>query len=465
LPTSSGSANVFVGYNVASIGMNSNSTGNVVLNSNYYGIAPKYSTIIGYKAFEGGSQYAENLTAIGQNSCASFSAAAKGTTTCIGNGSAKSFGAQDPSNGVVEPTKNFGWEQDPYDHLFIGGKPNANFPGRSVLEIHNIPISNLNKAYPKNVTPTVVLNSHLVVRGNLFVPNSVNGQVGAFTYVPVQSVKSDTEKGKAECKKCAFRRRGWRAKDCSAWWKIILGAILMAGAIVGAIFTGGATLATIPSILVGLGIGGSWVGGGALLGNGIGDLFSGDKWDRVIDQDSVTGLAIAYSEATKQNVSSPCSVSYAPYFNGTVYIKDGSTLKSINQKFCPNVLRTSDIRLKENISENTFAISKILQVNPYYFTYKNEAANKLHVGVMAQDLEKYFISAVSADMNGYKNIRWDEMFFATINSVKSLDDSVNKLNSEIVVMESDISDIKTQHKTIKERIRTIDSRIKKLENN
>ena len=84
---------------------------------------------------------------------------------------------------------------------------------------------------------------------------------------------------------------------------------------------------------------------------------------------------------------------------------------------------------------------------------------------MAQDLEKYFISAVSADLNGYKNIRWDEMFFATINSVKSLDDSVNKLNSEIVIMESDISNIKDQHKTIKDRIRSIDARVKHLENN
>ncbi len=194
LPTSSGSANVLVGYNVGSIGMNASSTGNVILNSSYYGISPKYSTIIGYKAFEGGSQYAQNLTAIGQNSCVSFSNAAKGSKTCIGNESAKNYGAENA-------TKDFGWEEDPYDHLFIGGKPNANFPGRSILEIHNIPISNKNTAYPKNITPTVVLNSHLVVRGNLYVPNSVNGQIGAFSYLPVQSAKSDTEKGKAECKR------------------------------------------------------------------------------------------------------------------------------------------------------------------------------------------------------------------------------------------------------------------------
>ena len=127
-------------------------------------------------------------------------------------------------------------------------------------------------------------------------------------------------------------------------------------------------------------------------------------------------------------------------------------------------IETSDIRLKDNISENHDALAKILQVHPYYYTYKDDAAKKTQVGVMAQDLEKYFVTAVSADLNGYKNIRLDDMFFATINSVKSLDDSVDKLNSEIVIMESDISNITKDHKSINDRIKNIDARIKKLEN-
>lgn len=445
LPTSSGTANVLLGYNVGSVGMKENSLGNVILNSPYFGEAPKLNTIIGPRSYDGGASNAENLTAIGYNSCASFSSAAKGTTTCIGYQSAHNYGTQDT-------TKNFDWGTDAYDHMFIGGKPNGSFPGRSILEIHNIPYENNNKAYPKNIGPTVVLNSNLVVRGNMYIPNSISGEVGAFTYVPIQSVKSDTEKGKDECKRCFLRRRGWRSKDCSSWWKILLGIVLMAGAIVGAIFTGGATLAIIPEILVGLGIGASWVGGGALLGSGISGLFGGSGWYRMKDQATIIGLGVAYENSYKykSGIKFECSKNSAPYFT---------------KNYCPNVLRTSDLRLKENITPSTVALSKILQVTPYHYTYKTDKAAVPQVGVIAQDLEKYLPSAVSADLNGYKQIRWDEMFYATINSVKSLDDSVNKLNSEIIVMESDVEAIAKDQKAIKARIKDVDKKIKKLENN
>ena len=147
--------------------------------------------------------------------------------------------------------------------------------------------------------------------------------------------------------------------------------------------------------------------------------------------------------------SNHCSSNYAPYFTAA---------------YCPKVLKTSDLRLKENITTNSVALSKILQVNPYYYTYKADANKTQQVGVMAQDLEKYFINSVSTGADGYKSIRWDEMFFATINSIKSLDDSVNKLDAEIIVMESDVDTVKKDQKSIKKRIKDIDERITKLEN-
>ena len=80
-------------------------------------------------------------------------------------------------------------------------------------------------------------------------------------------------------------------------------------------------------------------------------------------------------------------------------------------------------------------------------------------------LEKYFSNAVVNDPDGYKSIRWDEMFFATINSIKALDASVEKMNNDIIVMEDDANDVAKDQAKIKNRIKDIDSRIKKLENN
>ena len=448
IDTSSGKNNVFVGYNVASVGFDAAAQGNVVLNSSYYGTTPKNNVIIGYKTYEAGAVDAKNLTAIGYNACSSFSTNANGSTTCIGFNSASNYGTQNT-------TKDFGWEEDEFEHIFLGGKPGGGLPGRSIMEIHNIPTSNKNTAYPKNIGPTVVLNSNLVVRGNLYVPNSETGQVSAFTYFPV-TIEKGSEKGKVTCRRCFLARRKWKTKNCSQWWKIIIGVIIAAVAIgflpgLGELIAAELLAeAIIGTILVGAGIGSGFIGAD-LIGQGLNSLKAGKDFYRGKDPGSYTGLHFQYSHNPlgPSVAGNQCTSSYAPYFTAS---------------YCPNVLKTSDLRLKENITPNSVALSKILQVNPYYYTYKADANKTQQVGVMAQDLEKYFINSVSTGADGYKSIRWDEMFFATINSIKSLDDSVNKLDAEILVMESDVDTVKKDQKSIKKRIKDIDERITKLEN-
>ena len=129
---------------------------------------------------------------------------------------------------------------------------------------------------------------------------------------------------------------------------------------------------------------------------------------------------------------------------------------------CPN-LGLSDIRLKENITENTDAINKILYVMPYNYTFKSDKDSVPQVGVMAQDLQKYFPESVSEGKDGYLGIRWDEMFFATINAAKELDTKVQANAKEIESLEKDTKLIADNQKSIQKRIADIDKRINKLE--
>ena len=46
---------------------------------------------------------------------------------------------------------------------------------------------------------------------------------------------------------------------------------------------------------------------------------------------------------------------------------------------------------------------------------------------MAQDLKKVFPDAVVTGEDGFLRIRWDDMFFALINSVKQLDNKIDLL--------------------------------------
>ena len=65
-------------------------------------------------------------------------------------------------------------------------------------------------------------------------------------------------------------------------------------------------------------------------------------------------------------------------------------------------------------------MEELSKLNFYHFTFKKDENKTPQVGVMAQDLQKVFPDAVTADEEGYLRIRWDEMFYAVINAVKEL---------------------------------------------
>ena len=100
---------------------------------------------------------------------------------------------------------------------------------------------------------------------------------------------------------------------------------------------------------------------------------------------------------------------------------------------------------------------------PYNFTFKNDKENKSQVGVMAQDLQKVYPSAVVKGKDGYLRIRWDEMFYSMINAIKTLDKKLVAIASSISEMESDVLQIKSEQKNIKKQIAVLNSRAAKLE--
>ena len=100
---------------------------------------------------------------------------------------------------------------------------------------------------------------------------------------------------------------------------------------------------------------------------------------------------------------------------------------------------------------------------PYNYTFKADKDSTPQVGVMAQDLQKYFPESVSEGKDGYLGIRWDEMFFATINAVKELDTKVQANDKDIESLEKDTKLIANNQKSIQKRIADIDKRINKLE--
>lgn len=370
-----GKYNVFMGTQTGGGFTNSNAMYNVVLGSKFYGKNSKNNTLLGYDAYSSGNPDIQNLTAIGYDSCASFTVSGKsGSRTCIGYSSGSGVGnTPDLFSG------------DGNDRVFLGGYPLGGFAGRSVLEIHNITDS-FKQPYKGNTSggpvkyissPTVVLNSNLAVRGNLYAPN-------------------DWE-----------RLSGYNFDEVST----------------------------------------------NLRG---GNVCTDDKWRPVRRKYTCRWF-------DKNFKPDPFSVNLLDTHHGGNKECTTDSFSYTFAKYCPQLSVSSDLRLKTNLSKNEDGLSKILELKPYVYTFKDDANKIPQVGVVAQDLQKVFPTAVTKGKDGYLRIRWDEMLYAAINAIKTLNSKIEKIALDISEMEADISKIESKHVQLQKKIAILNSRAAKLE--
>ncbi len=378
--------NTYLGYLVGAANPDTTElNGNVIVGSQYYAGAKdsksNYNTIIGYDTLIGGPRNMVNNTAVGFQACNSIQKEAKsGSRTCIGYQSGASRGI---SGGETPSTI----ETDGYDHVFLGGIPKGGFNGRAVVEVYNQKAKSLIEGWSgstRATSPTVALNSNLVVRGALFTTNDY-AALSAFSHDQVE-------------RKWLNSRRS--ADHCRRW--------------------------------------------GGLVGR--------KKWRwffEVQDADSKSASSL-HSDTLHSN--------HLCVDERSSYRKDAYEFGSA----CPNI-KTSDKRLKDIISENNDGLAHIEVLMPYNFTFKNDKDKKAQVGVIAQDLQKVYPSAVIKGKDGYLRIRWDEMFYSMINAIKTLDKKLVAIASSISEMESDLIQIKSEQKNIKKQIAVLNSRAAKLE--
>lgn len=134
------------------------------------------------------------------------------------------------------------------------------------------------------------------------------------------------------------------------------------------------------------------------------------------------------------------------------------SLSSFNQK----IWGVSDRRLKNIGLQNNDGLDKLTQLKIYNYTFKNDEKKLPHVGVMAQDLQKVFPNSVFKGEDGYLRIRWDEMFFASINAVKELDRKITNLVTQTFKVESKIAKLEKENTLLKVQVDTLSQRVNKL---
>jgi hypothetical protein len=93
-----------------------------------------------------------------------------------------------------------------------------------------------------------------------------------------------------------------------------------------------------------------------------------------------------------------------------------------------SLYNTSDIRLKENITEiSTSKMDDLFTINPVIYNYIEGGPGKIHYGVLAQDVEKVFPELVEHNMSGYKTVNYLELLPLMLAKMKNMQQQIDEL--------------------------------------
>jgi hypothetical protein len=100
-------------------------------------------------------------------------------------------------------------------------------------------------------------------------------------------------------------------------------------------------------------------------------------------------------------------------------------------KAAPVLATASDKRLKDNITDTTDGLDKILALKPKEYNYKPEVdgtGGESHSGFLAQDLEKHLPSTVLTDPHsGLKAVKYHELIPKIVKAIQELHEKVGEI--------------------------------------
>ena len=145
--------------------------------------------------------------------------------------------------------------------------------------------------------------------------------------------------------------------------------------------------------------------------------------------------------------------------NGQLYINTGGTEYNVKEEI--EAAKESDLRLKDVKGVSKAGLEQINKIVVKNFTFKNDKNKNLHVGVIAQELQKIFPNSVKKGDDGYLRVNREEMFFAMINAIKELSAKFNKNDAKIQKMEQEIESLRKENAVLTQKITEIEQKLQK----
>lgn len=392
--------------------------------------AGDYNTAVGHQAMTTSSVGSYN-TAIGSDSCNALSGASY--KTCIG------YKAGSLTSDFLNSTKLF---SDDIERIYIGSKAfskknstelwsDYNSDGGAVLEVHNI--NSKSGTYPVRIgssnfgDSSVVINGHLIVRGQPFIESRsyfydrAPALIGFTMERPKDATRTHAFMGKDGSRRDRRvpGRRGFRHAKWGGHTNCVCSRKCSAD-------TDG--------------------------------VYSYDWTSRLKEGSSeVDGYrwSTTYTDLSLGKTCNPNRDNHEKLNIDINYAHGGEN------SCCPDL--ASDIRLKDLTTIFDDGLNAINRLTVYNYTYKADEEQQPQVGVIAQDLKRVFPNAVSKDKNGYYQIRWDEMFYAAINAIKTLDSKIEALASRVSKDRARIATLKKDNANLEKKLNSLANELTELE--
>ncbi len=436
----------------------------------------KYNTAVGYGALLTSSPSGNNFsnfqynTAIGYKSCSGINATSK-YTTCIG-------GVGVDTNNMSTVAQSF--YQDTKERVLIGG-PVSTYRSAATLEVHNLATASSKYPYPDAISgasslgdSSVVVNGNLIVRGQTYLigkspfpaENPKTTSVSDANTISLMGFKLYKEAISSHKPLIGFdgSERSVRIKDDNEY---------MHEEYAGREHCICAYSCSLSKK--------DYYGGQGFFGRDAYDWTSPLDYDFLFDNpfedtnylwgtnphrcNSVNNKD--YNDNVHNAHSIELDAARALFPGGPDASEDQITsIGSCCPVLTPNGVRNmkSDIRLKNIAGKFSAGFDKISKLKIYNYTYNSDKFKIPQLGVIAQDLKLIFPNAVTKDDNGYYKIRWDEMFYAAINSVKELHKKIVNLAAKVEHNIERINNLTKENAELEQELIKLSNEIDKLEN-
>lgn len=450
-------SNTMVGYNSFSTGNNVTAIGN----SNSYNSRGDYSTIVGHSSAYNIGQYNTVLGNASANNVASYNTvvgskalklSAGGYNTAIGYGACSGVTGSNKTcvgynSGSVDRTSNIDLLGGDKERIFIGGPvyqdsasegATGSLGGVAPLEVHNLSGTysstggSSSKVRKGLGNSSVVINGNLIIRGQFFM-NTLTSASANMSH-PLVAFRDKKAKHLAQH---AVIFSGYDGEERNYTTRTKCGRRCR----VHKYDRGRKSCMCTP------GLANTWQTGVTSYDWSSNTDKDGDK---VKPHACMDGPHIGLYKDRSVDKDIPGDeniINYAHTWSG--------------ESCCPKLL--SDIRLKNVGTPFTAGLEEIKNLNIYNYTYKSDSTKMPHVGVVAQDLKRVFPTAVSKDENGYYQIRWDEIFYAAINAVKSLNSRVEALANRVANDQKRIATLKKDNAQLEQKINSLSAELTELE--